>query len=136
MADYEKVTVEGTSNPVCIYLEIGEGSAKCRTLLARVDLGQLGFSERIRRHFGNTQEIWVKGKVPSSSIRERTSWPIVGKSNCGLETWVPTRKYERIKLIVAGQIYHSVPFLTMGSYVLGDKEYCNWTKSLQDSLRI
>jgi hypothetical protein len=85
-ADYEKVTVEGTSNPVCIYLEIGEGSAKCRTLLARVDLGQLGFSEWIRRHTGNTQEIWVKGKVPSSSIRERTSWPITGKSGYGLET--------------------------------------------------
>lgn len=85
-ADYEKVIVEGTSNPVCIYLEIGEGSAKCRTLLARVDLGQLGFSEWIRRHTGNTQEIWVKGKVPSSIIRERTSWPVIGKSGYGLET--------------------------------------------------
>jgi len=84
--NYEKVTVEGTSNPVCIYLEIGEGSAKCRTLLARVDLGQLGFSEWIRRHTGNTQEIWVKGKVPSSIIRERTSWPVIGKSGYGLET--------------------------------------------------
>jgi hypothetical protein len=86
--DYERVTISGKHNPVSIFLEIGEGSAKTRSLLARVDLGQLGWSELLQRHLGHTQEIWVKGKVPSSSIRERVSWPFSGKSGYGLETYV------------------------------------------------
>jgi hypothetical protein len=79
--------VEGTNNPVSIFLEIGEGQAKTKSLLARVDLGQLGWTEWLQRHLGNTQEIWVKGKVPSSSFRERASWPCMGKSGYGLETY-------------------------------------------------
>ena len=78
--DYEKVAIEGTQNPVDIYLEIGVGQNKTRSLLARVDLGQLGWTEWLQRQMGNTQEIWVKGRVPSPSVRERASWPRTGKS--------------------------------------------------------
>jgi hypothetical protein len=84
--DYEKVSIAGKHNPVSIFLEIGEGTAKSRSLLARVDLGQLGWTEWLQRHLGHTQEIWVKGKVPPSTIRERGSWPREGKSGYGLET--------------------------------------------------
>jgi hypothetical protein len=87
--NYEQVTVEGTDNPVSIFLDIGEGEAKTRSLLARVDLGQLGWSEKLQRHLGNTREIWVKGRVPPSSYCERAvraeSWPRGGKSGCGLD---------------------------------------------------
>jgi len=84
--NYEKVSIAGKHNPVSIFLEIGEGTAKSRSLLARVDLGQLGWTEWLQRHLGHTQEIWVKGKVPSAKIRERVSWPREGKSGYGLET--------------------------------------------------
>ncbi|KAL5315422.1 hypothetical protein ACEPPN_016289 [Leptodophora sp. 'Broadleaf-Isolate-01'] len=85
-SNYEKVTIKGTDNPVNIYLEIGVGQNKTQSLLARVDLGQLGWSEWLQRHLGHTQEIWVKGRVPSSSFRERASWPRTGKSGSGLES--------------------------------------------------
>jgi len=84
--NYERVAIAGKHNPVSIFLEIGEGAAKTRSLLARVDLGQLGWTERLQRHLGHTQEIWVRGKVPSSTMRERASWPSEGKSGYGLET--------------------------------------------------
>lgn len=78
--NYERVEIEGTRNPVEIYLEIGVGQNKTRSLLARVDLGQLGWSEWLQRQMGHTQEIWVKGRVPSPSVREGASWPRPGRS--------------------------------------------------------
>ncbi|KAL2066636.1 hypothetical protein VTL71DRAFT_2707 [Oculimacula yallundae] len=83
--DYEKVPVKGSENPICIYLDIGEGQTKTKSLLARVDIGQLGWQEWLHRHLGHTQEIWVKGRVPPPSVRERVSWPRTGPSGCGLE---------------------------------------------------
>jgi hypothetical protein len=85
--DYERVRVKGRSKHVEIYLDVGDGPLKTRTLLARVDIGQLGVSEWFQRYVGNTQEIWVKGRVPSAN--KITSWPLMGKSGCGLETLVP-----------------------------------------------
>ena len=82
--DYERVQVKGRSKRVEIYLDVGDGSAKIRTLLARVDIGQLGMSEWFQRYMGNTQEIWVKGRVPSNT--KINSWPLRGKSGYGLET--------------------------------------------------
>jgi len=88
-ADYEQVPIHGRSKRVNIYLDIGMGEATTKMFLARVDLGQLGWSEKMHRRlaFEHTQEIWVKGKVPSSQIRERSSWPPdASKSDTGLET--------------------------------------------------
>jgi len=43
-------------------------------------------SEWLQRYLGNTQEIWIKGRAPSThKIR---TWPVMGKSNYGLETLV------------------------------------------------
>ncbi|KIN03394.1 hypothetical protein OIDMADRAFT_26100 [Oidiodendron maius Zn] len=81
---YERVQVKGRSKHVEIYLDVGDGPAKTRTLLARVDIGQLGISEWFQRYMGNTQEIWVKGRVPSNT--KINSWPLMGKSGYGLET--------------------------------------------------
>jgi hypothetical protein len=78
--------VKGRSKHVEIYLDVGHGLAKTRTLLARVDIGQLGKTEWFRRYMGNIQEIWVKGRVPST--HKIASWPLMGKSGCGLETLV------------------------------------------------
>jgi hypothetical protein len=83
---YECVPVKGRSKHVEIYLDVGHGPAQTRTLLARVDIGQLGTSEWIQRYMGNIQEIWVKGRVPST--HKTVSWPLMGKSDCGLETLV------------------------------------------------
>lgn len=87
--NYEQVPIHGRSKRVNIYLDIGMGEATTKMFLARVDLGQLGWSEKMHRRlaFEHTQEIWVKGKVPSSQIRERSSWPPdASKSDTGLET--------------------------------------------------
>ncbi|PMD63574.1 uncharacterized protein K444DRAFT_584416 [Hyaloscypha bicolor E] len=81
---YQCVPVKGRSKHIEIYLDVGHGSAKTTTLLARVDIRQLGMSEWLQRYLGNTQEIWVKGRAPSThKIR---TWPLMGKSGCGLET--------------------------------------------------
>jgi len=90
LCNYECVPVKGRSKHVEIYLDVGHGPAQTRTLLARVDIGQLGTSEWIQRYMGNIQEIWVKGRVPST--HKTVSWPLMGKSDCGLETPV-LRKY-------------------------------------------
>jgi len=90
LCNYECVPVTGRSKHVAIYLDVGHGSAKTRTLLARVDIGQLGMSEWFQRYRGNIQEIWVKGRVPSKHTT--VSWPQMGKSGYGLETPVQ-RKY-------------------------------------------
>jgi hypothetical protein len=86
--DYEKVVIEKRNNPVSIFLEIGGGTIKTRSLVARVNPGQPGWSEWLQRHLGNTNEIWVKGRVPFSPIWERASWPREGKSGYGLEMQV------------------------------------------------
>ncbi|KAE9376440.1 hypothetical protein N431DRAFT_367493 [Stipitochalara longipes BDJ] len=87
---YQCVPVKGRSKHIEIYLNVGHGPAQTRTLLARVDIGQLGISEWLQRYMGNIQEIWVKGRAPSThKIR---TWPAMGKSGCGLETPV-LRKY-------------------------------------------
>jgi len=88
--NYERVLVKGRSKHVEIYLDIGDGLAKTKTLLARVDIGQLGISEWFQRYMGNTQEIWVKGRVPSTT--KTNSWPPMGKSSYGLES-PPMKKY-------------------------------------------
>jgi len=81
---YQRVPVEGRSKHIEIYLDVGHGAAQTRTLLARVDIGQLGMTEWFHRYMGNIQEIWVKGRAPSThKIR---SWPAMGKSDYGLET--------------------------------------------------
>lgn len=87
--NYERVSVKGRSKHVEIYLDVGHGPAKTRTLLARVDIGQLGMSEWFQRYMGNIQEIWVKGRVPST--HKTVSWPLMGKSGYGLETPVLRR---------------------------------------------
>jgi len=95
---YSKVLVPGRSNPVEIYLDIGDGKEQTRSLIARVDLKHLGWAEWLHRlrQVTYTQEIWVKGKVPSSHIRERVlSWPLMeSKSGCDLPR-APTKTYSK-----------------------------------------
>jgi hypothetical protein len=79
--EYECCLVKGRSKHVEIYLDVGP--SKTKTLLARVDIGQLGMSEWFQRYMGNTQHIWVKGRVPSA--HKTTSWPLMGQSEWGLE---------------------------------------------------
>jgi hypothetical protein len=88
--------VKGRSKHVEIYLDVGDGAAKTKTLLARVDIGQLGMSEWFQRYKGNIQEIWVKGRVPSTN--KTTSWPVMGKSGYGLETLVPDNVNKALEL--------------------------------------
>jgi hypothetical protein len=84
--DYQCVQVKGRSKHIEIYLDVGHGPAQTKTLLARVDIGQLGMSQWLQRYMGNLQEIWVKGRAPSThKIR---TWPVMGKSDCGLDTYV------------------------------------------------
>ncbi|PMD39363.1 hypothetical protein L207DRAFT_633981 [Hyaloscypha variabilis F] len=81
---YQCVQVKGRSKHIEIYLDVGHGPAQTKTLLARVDIGQLGMSQWLQRYMGNLQEIWVKGRAPSThKIR---TWPVMGKSDCGLDT--------------------------------------------------
>jgi len=80
---YQCVQVKGRSKHIEIYLDVGHGPAQTKTLLARVDIGQLGMSQWLQRYMGNLQEIWVKGRAPSThKIR---TWPVMGKSDCGLD---------------------------------------------------
>jgi hypothetical protein len=83
---YQCVSVKGRSKHIEIYLEVGHGPAKTSTLLARVDIGQLGISEWLQRYMGNIQEIWIKGRAPST--HKVMTWPKMGKSSYGLETLV------------------------------------------------
>lgn len=90
--NYIPISVKGRSKRVEIYLDVGDGPCQTRTLLARVDIGQLGMSEWLQWYKENTQVIWVKGQVPS--MHRITSWPLMGKSDCGLEAPVQ-REYPK-----------------------------------------
>jgi hypothetical protein len=89
-SEYECVKTKGKNNPVNIYIDFGDGPSKTTSLLARVDLGQLGWAALLQRRLGNTQEIWVKGRVPlpNTAIQQtRTNtWPQNGSSGYNLET--------------------------------------------------
>ncbi|KAN0123021.1 hypothetical protein V8E51_001347 [Hyaloscypha variabilis] len=80
---YQCVQVKGRSKHIEIYLDVGHGPAQTKTLLARVDIGQLGMSQWLQRYMGNLQEIWVKGRAPST--HKIKTWPVMGKSDCGLD---------------------------------------------------
>jgi hypothetical protein len=88
-------------------LDVGHGSAKNRTLLARVDIGQLGISEWFQRYMGNIQEIWVKGRVPTTHTI--ASWPLMGKSGCGLETLVQNVINEEPELTYSRPVLRQYP---------------------------
>jgi hypothetical protein len=104
---YQCVPVKGRSKHIEIYLDVGHGPAKTSTLLARVDILQLGVSEWLQRYLGNTQEIWVKGRAPSThKIR---TWPVMGKSDCGLETLVQDKLNEEPELTDARPVLRQYP---------------------------
>jgi len=78
--DYTTCECPGRNNHVEIFVPIGGGTSKTQSLIARVDLSKLGWTERIHRHLKEdyTQTILVKGKVPEPNTCERGTWPIFG----------------------------------------------------------
>ncbi len=85
---YTTVDCPGRNNYVEIFIDVGEGATKTQSLIARVDLSQLGWAERVRRHLAQpcTQQILVKGKVPKPNTYKGLTWP---KDNAKSELPVP-----------------------------------------------